>query len=127
MKDKLDKKYLECVLYVVLGATLIFISYNVVFNFKVLFTNTIGIINAIASIISPLIVGCIIAYLLYPLSKIINTFLVKSLKIKYKPHLISILLTYLVVILLVVILIYSMYAMIGGQISSNQKIGRAHV
>ncbi|MBU3176053.1 AI-2E family transporter [Clostridium estertheticum] len=122
MKDKLDKKYLECVLYVVLGATLIFISYNVVFNFKVLFTTTIGIINAIASIISPLIVGCIIAYLLYPLSKIINTFLVKSLKLKYKPHLISILLTYLVVILLVVILIYSMYAMIGGQISSNQTL-----
>ncbi|MBU3154169.1 AI-2E family transporter [Clostridium estertheticum] len=122
MKDKLDKKYLECVLYVVLGATLIFISYNVVFNFKVLFTNTIGIINAITSIISPLIVGCIIAYLLYPLSKIINTFLVKSLKLKYKPHLISILLTYLVVILLVVILIYSMYAMIGGQISSNQTL-----
>ncbi|MCB2357454.1 AI-2E family transporter [Clostridium estertheticum] len=122
MKDRLDKKYLECVLYVVLGATLIFISYNVVFNFKVLFTTTIGIINAIASIISPLIVGCIIAYLLYPLSKIINTFLVKSLKLKYKPHLISILLTYLVVILLVVILIYSMYAMIGGQISSNQTL-----
>ncbi|NNU74529.1 AI-2E family transporter [Clostridium estertheticum] len=122
MKDKLDKKYLECVLYVVLGATLIFISYNVVFNFKVLFTTTIGIINAIASIISPLIVGCIIAYLLYPLSKIINTFLVKSLKLKYKPHLISILLTYLVVIFLVVILIYSMYAMIGGQISSNQTL-----
>ncbi|WP_152751317.1 AI-2E family transporter [Clostridium estertheticum] len=122
MKDKLDKKYLECVLYVVLGATLIFISYNVVFNFKVLFTTTIGIINAIASIISPLIVGCIIAYLLYPLSKIINTFLVKSLKLKYKPHLISILLTYLVVILLIVILIYSMYAMIGGQISSNQTL-----
>ncbi|MPQ31052.1 AI-2E family transporter [Clostridium estertheticum] len=122
LKDKLDKKYLECVLYVVLGATLIFISYNVVFNFKVLFTTTIGIINAIASIISPLIVGCIIAYLLYPLSKIINTFLVKSLKLKYKPHLISILLTYLVVILLIVILIYSMYAMIGGQISSNQTL-----
>ncbi|MBW9153681.1 AI-2E family transporter [Clostridium estertheticum] len=122
MKDKLDKKYLECVLYVVLGATLIFISYNVVFKFKVLFTTTIGIINAIASIISPLIVGCIIAYLLYPLSKIINTFLVKSLKLKYKSHLISILLTYLVVILLVVILIYSIYAMIGGQISSNQTL-----
>ncbi|MBU3158469.1 AI-2E family transporter [Clostridium frigoris] len=122
MKDKLDKRYLKCVLYVALGATLIFISYNVVFNFKTLLTNAIGIIRAIVSIISPLIVGCIIAYLLFPLSKIINAFLVKSLKLKYKPYLISILLTYLVVILLVVILIYSIYAMIGGQISSNQTL-----
>ena len=90
MKDKLDKRYLEWVLYVALGATLIFISYNVVFNFKALFTNIIGIIGVIVSIISPLIVGCVIAYLLYPLSKIINTFLVKQLKLKYRPHLISI-------------------------------------
>ena len=122
MKDKLDKRYLEWVLYVALGATLIFISYNVVFNFKALFTNIIGIIGVIVSIISPLIVGCVIAYLLYPLSKIINTFLVKQLKLKYRPHLISIVLTYLVVIILFVILIYSIYAMIGGQISSNQTL-----
>lgn len=122
MQSKLDKKYLKYVLYVVLAATLIFISYNIVFNFKVFLSNTVGIIKASVSIISPLIIGCIIAYLLYPLSKFINTFLVKHLKLKYKTHLISIVLTYLVVILLIIILIYSIYAMIGGQISSNQTL-----
>lgn len=122
MKDRLDRKYLKYVLYVALAATLVFISYNVVFNFKALFTNIIGIIKASSAMIAPLIVGCIIAYLLYPLSKLIHRFLVKQLKLKYKTHLISIVLTYLVVIILFVVLIYSIYAMIGGQISSNQTL-----
>ena len=122
MKNKLDRKYLKYVLYIALTATLIFISYNVVFNFKEVFSNITSTIMSLFSIISPLIIGCIIAYLLYPLSKIINTFLVKHLKLKYKPHLISIMLTYLVVILLFIILIYSIYAMIGGQISHNETL-----
>ncbi|MBU3181189.1 AI-2E family transporter [Clostridium psychrophilum] len=122
MRNKIDRVYLKYVLYIVLAMTLIFISYNVVFNFKILFSNIVGIIKASLSIISPLIVGCIIAYLLYPLSKFINKFLEKRLKLKYNTHLISILLTYLVVILLFIILVYSIYAMIGGQISSNQTL-----
>ncbi len=122
MKNRLDRKYLKYVLYVALTATLIFISYNVVFNFKEVFSNITSTIMSLFSMLSPLIIGCIIAYLLYPLSKIINAFLVKHLKLKYKPHLISIILTYLVVILLFIILIYSIYAMIGGQISHNETL-----
>jgi len=122
LRDRLDRVYLKYVLYIVLATTLIFISYNVVFNFKALFNNIIGIIKASASIISPLIIGCIIAYLLYPLSKFIDSILTKRLKLKYKTHLISIALTYLVVILLFIILVYSIYAMIGGQISSNETL-----
>lgn len=122
MKNRLDKKYFNYVLYVVLAAILIFMSYNIVFNFKEFLSNIIGIISAVLSMISPLIIGCIIAYLLYPLSKIINTFLDKYLKFKFKTHLISVILTYLVVILLVIILIYSIYAMIGGQISNNETL-----
>ena len=122
MKNRLDRKYLKYVLYVALAATLIFISYNIVFNFKEFLSNITFIIKACVSIISPLIIGCIIAYLLYPLSKIINNFLDKYLKLKYKTHLISIILTYLVVILLFILLIYSIYAMIGGQISNNETL-----
>jgi len=122
MKNTLDRKYLKYVLYVALAATLIFISYNVVFNFKIFLSNIIAMIKGIFSIISPLVIGSIIAYLLYPLSKIINNFLDKSLKLKYKTHLISIILTYLAVILLFIILMYSIYAMIGGQISNNETL-----
>lgn len=119
---KLDRKYLKWVLYTALTATLIFISYNIVFNFGRIFSSIIIIIKALFSIISPLIIGIIIAYLLYPLSKVINSFLVKRVKLKYKAHLFSITLTYLVVILFLVILVYSFYAMIGGQISNNETL-----
>jgi predicted PurR-regulated permease PerM len=122
MQTRFDRKYLKYVLYVALAATLIFISYNVVFNFGELLSNIISVIKALLSIISPLIIGIIIAYLLYPLSKFINGFLVKRLKLKCKTHLISIILAYLVVILLFIILVSSIYAMIGGQITSNENL-----
>lgn len=122
MQSRFDRKYLKYVLYVALAATLIFISYNVVFNFREFLSNITSIIKGLFSIGSPLIIGCIIAYLLYPLSKFINAFLVKSLKLKDKTYLVSIGLTYLVVILLLIILVYSIYAMIGGQISRNETL-----
>lgn len=122
MKTRFDRKYLKYVLYVALAATLIFISYNVVFNFREFLESIINVISALLSIISPLIIGIVIAYLLYPLSKFINVFLVKRLKLKCKTHLLSILLTYLAVILLFIVLVSSIYAMIGGQISSNENL-----
>ncbi|HEY5525434.1 MAG TPA: AI-2E family transporter, partial [Clostridium sp.] len=122
MQSRFDRRYLKYVLYVALAATLIFISYNVVFNFTEFLSNITSIIKGVFSISSPLIIGCIIAYLLYPLSKFINSFLVKRLKFKDKTYLVSIVLTYLVVILLLIVLVYSIYGMIGGQISHNETL-----
>jgi predicted PurR-regulated permease PerM len=122
MQGRFDRKYLKYVLYVALTATLIFISYNVVFNFRELFSSIFSGIGALLSIISPLIIGVIIAYLLYPLSQFLHKVLVERLKLKYKPHLFSVILTYIVVILVFVLLIYSIYAMIGGQISDNKTL-----
>lgn len=122
MQTIFDRKYLKYVLHVVLAATLIFISYNIVFNFRGFLESIISVISTLLSIISPLIIGIVIAYLLYPLSMFINIFLVKHLKVKYRTHLLSILLTYLVVILLFILLVSSIYAMIGGQISSNENL-----
>ncbi|PRR81684.1 AI-2E family transporter [Clostridium vincentii] len=122
MQIRFDRKYLKYVIYVALAATLIFISYNIVFNFKAFLDNIASIIKTVVSISSPLIIGCVIAYFLYPLSKFINTFLVKRLKLKEKTYLVSIGLTYLAVILLLIVLVYSIYAMIGGQISNNQNL-----
>ncbi|KZL91748.1 AI-2E family transporter [Clostridium magnum] len=122
MQIKFDGKYLKYVLYVALAATLIFISYNIVFNFGEFLSNITSIIKVLFSIVSPLIIGLIIAYLLYPLSRLINVFLVKHLKLKYNTHLFSVILTYLVIIFLFIILVYSIYAMIGGQISRNETL-----
>ncbi|MGH4121025.1 AI-2E family transporter [Clostridium sp.] len=122
MQERFDKKYLKYVLYATLSATLVFISYNIVFHFGEIVSGVFSGIGTLLSIISPLIIGIIIAYLLYPLSKFLNKVLVHRLKLKYKPHLLSIILTYIVVIVLFVLLIYSIYAMIGGQISDNKTL-----
>lgn len=122
MQGRFDRKYLKYVLYIALTATLIFISYNVVFNFGEIFNSIFSGIGALLSIISPLIIGIIIAYLLYPLSLFLHKVLVERLKLKYKPHLFSVILSYIVVILVFVLLIYSIYAMIGGQISDNKTL-----
>ncbi|MEK6264923.1 MAG: AI-2E family transporter, partial [Clostridium sp.] len=91
-------------------------------NFGEIFSNIFSGIGGLLSIISPLIIGIIIAYLLYPLSRFLHKVLVERLKLKYKPHLFSVILTYIVVILVFVLLIYSIYAMIGGQISDNKTL-----
>jgi len=122
LQIRFDRKYLKYVLYVALTATLIFISYNIVFNFTQFLSNVTGIMKALISISSPLIIGCILAYLLYPLSRFINALLIKRLKFKDKTHLLSIVLTYIVVIILFIALIYSIYGMIGGQISRNETL-----
>lgn len=122
MQIQFDTKYLKIVLYVALAATLVFVSYNVVFNFGDFLSATGNIIRFSLSIISPLTIGVIIAYLLYPLSKVINNLLRKRLKVKFETRLLSIALTYIAVILSFIILIYSIYAMIGGQISHNENL-----
>jgi predicted PurR-regulated permease PerM len=122
MEIRFDRKFLKYAIYVALSATLIFISYNIVFNFKEFLSNIMSVVGGIFSIISPLIIGGIIAYLLYPLSQVINSFLIRRLKFKDKTNLVSILLTYLVVIVVVIALLYSIYVMIGGQISSNETL-----
>ena len=45
MQTRFDRKYLKYVLYVALAATLIFISYNVVFNFREFLNSIISVIK----------------------------------------------------------------------------------
>lgn len=122
MQFKLDKKYLMYIFYICLAATLIFISYNVVFNVNTIIVSILNLIGYIFSLLSPLIIGIIIAYLLYPITKNISNFLAKTLKLNHKPYFISVLLTYICVLLFIILLIYATYALIGGQITGSNTI-----
>jgi len=73
-------------------------------------------------LLSPLIIGIIIAYLLYPLTKTISDILAKTLKLRKKPYSISVLFTYAYVLLFIVLLIYATYVLIGGQITGNISV-----
>lgn len=122
MQFKLDKKYIMYIFYICLTASGIFISYNIIFHFNLILGSILSFTGATLSLLAPLIIGVVIAYLLFPLTNAISNALAKILKLKHKPHLVSILLTYICMLLLIVLLIYALYALIGGQINQNQTI-----
>lgn len=122
MLQILDKKYLKYIFYICLAAIGIFISYNVIFHFGTIWGTVIGLISNIFVLLAPVVIGIVIAYLLYPLTKAIDKFLVKVFKIKHNSHLISVILTYVSVLLFFVLLVYSIYALIGGQFTGNNTI-----
>lgn len=122
MSFKLDKKFIMYIFYICLTATGIFISYNIIFHFNSLIISILSFTGATISLLAPLIIGVVMAYLLFPLSNVISNVLAKVFKLKRKPHLLSVILTYISVLLLIVLLIYAIYALIGGQITGNKTI-----
>ena len=97
MKMKLDKKYLMYIVYICLTATAIFISYNIIFNVNTMVASIVNLIGFMFNLLSPLIIGITIAYLLFPITKGISYSLAKIFKLKNKPYFISVLLTYICV------------------------------
>lgn len=122
MKIKLDKKYLMYIVYICLTATAIFISYNIIFNVNTMVASIVNLTGFMFNLLSPLIIGIIIAYLLFPITKGISYSLAKIFKLKNKPYFISVLLTYICVLLFLILLIYAIYVLIGGQITGHNNI-----
>jgi len=122
MSFKLDKKFIMYIIYICLAATGIFISYNIIFHFNTMIGSILSTTGAAISLLAPLIIGIVIAYLLFPLSNAISDVLAKVFKLKRRPHLLSVILTYICVLMLIVLLIYAVYALIGGQINQNKTI-----
>lgn len=122
MTHKLDRKYIKYIFYICLAAMGIFLSYNIVFHFSTLWNAVFNAINKVFVLLAPIIIGIVTAYLLYPLTRAINKLLTKVFKIKKNTHLYSVILTYIFVIFCIVFLIYSIYVMIGGQITGNKTI-----
>ena len=75
MKIHFDKKLLKYSVYVTLTAIAIYLALTIMSNVGAIFTTTFSIIGTILSLIKPLIIAIVIAYLLYPLTKIIENFL----------------------------------------------------
>ncbi len=122
MQFKLNKKYLMYIFYICLATTAIFISYNIIFHIGKIVSTFFTIFHAFMTLMKPLIIGIVIAYLLYPISKFIGRFLKKTFKMKEEPHLLSVALTYIIVVVSFVLIIYASYSMISGEISHNKNI-----
>ena len=122
MSIKPEKKYLLLIFYICLAATGIFISYSIVFNIKTILGNILSLGSTIVDVLKPLIIGVVIAYLLFPLTDAMNKLLAKKFKMKRRRYFISVVLTYCSVILIVILAIVGIHLLIGGKISGNHDL-----
>lgn len=133
MKLKVDKTLVKYSIYIIVLATILYVIYRLFSKLEVILSTILGALSGLLAVLTPFIIALVVAYLLHPvvcwiesnvmynkrLTKLENTDSDKQRKLK---RTISVLLTYLLVIGIIVILLYSTYAMIGGQISSQVKL-----
>lgn len=126
MKIHFDKNLLKYSLYVTLTAIAIYLALTIMSNIGAIFTTTFNIIGAGLSLIKPLLIAIVIAYLLYPLTKAIENFLRTNTLYKIKNQsvrrVIAIVSSYLLIIGIILALLWGIYFMIGGQLSKNTTI-----
>ncbi|AGX42507.1 AI-2E family transporter [Clostridium saccharobutylicum] len=126
MKIEFDKKLIKYAIYISITAIIIYIAFLIIVNIGTLFGSIISIIGNLISLINPLLIGIVIAYLLHPVTKLIERFFETNRIYKIKKasnrRVLAIFLSYLAVVMLLIGLIGGIYYMIGGQLSNNTTI-----
>ena len=126
MKIHFDKKLLKYSIYVTLTAIAIFLALTIMSNIGTIFTTIFSIIGNCLSLIKPLLIAIIIAYLLFPLTRRIENFLRTNTIYKVKKQgnrrMIAIISSYLLIIAIVLAIIWGIYFMIGGQLSKSTTL-----
>ncbi|MFZ5354690.1 MAG: AI-2E family transporter [Bacillota bacterium] len=128
MKISIDKTYLKYSIYIILTATVLYILYEIVSNAGSILNAIMSALSGIIGLLTPFIIAFVIAYLLHPVVCWIEKYVMgnkKLSKISKQDKLkrtMSVLFTYLLVVGLFALFIYSTYAMIGGQITRNVDI-----
>lgn len=132
MKFKIDKTLLKYGIYIVVLATILYLMYRLVSNLEYILGAVMSALSGLLSILAPLIIALVAAYLLHPIVCWIECRIMYNKRLaktdyntekhqRFKRTM-SVLLTYLLVLGLLVVLLYSSYAMIGGQISRQVDI-----
>ena len=128
MKIHFDKKLLKYSIYVTLTAIAIFLALIILTNIGIIFTTIFSFISSGFNLIKPLLIAIIIAYLLFPLMKIFENFLRENKFLKVKKQgtrrIISILISYILIISIILSIIWGIYFMIGGQISKSTTLSK---
>lgn len=127
MRLNVDKTLLKYI-YIVVLATILYIIYRLISNFEYIIGTILSALSGLLGVLTPLIIALVAAYLLHPVVCWIECNVMYNKKFtdeeygiteknKKLKRTMSVFLTYMLVLSLFVILIYSSYAMIGGQIS----------
>jgi len=129
MRDVFDKTYIKVSIYTILTATIIYILYGIISNLGIILKTAVIVLGAAFSVLSPLIIALVIAYLLHPLVSWVDLAVIQRIKLfstvdkkdRYQ-HLritLSVLITYLFFLTMLVLFIYSLYVMISGSLPKH--------
>ncbi|MDD4583056.1 MAG: AI-2E family transporter [Eubacteriales bacterium] len=122
-----DWRYLKLCFYITFTVGLLYTLYFIIKNIHLVFAAVSSVLGSILSALSPLFIGLFLAYLLNPLVDIIDTRLMNKffvslpkdpIKLEKRLHtrrVISILITFITIILLFCIIIYAFAFLIIGQ------------
>lgn len=126
MKIEFDKKLLKYSIYITITAVIIYIAFLFILNIGALFRTALNIGSYSIDLIKPLLIGIVIAYLLYPITRTIENFLEKSKFVRIQNpstrRALAIIFAYLLMIGIFLGLLFGIYFMIGGQLSNNTTI-----
>ena len=126
MKFKIDKNLLKISSYVIFTAISIYISFQIISNLGSIFNWIFSTFYNIYTLIKPLIIASIIAYIFYPLTRFIENILknnkIYSVKNQSNRRIISIVSAYLLIIGIIIALICGIYFMIGGKLSQSTSL-----
>ena len=126
MKIEFDKKLVKYLIYIVITAITVYIAFLIIQNIGTLLKTVVNTLGYIISLVKPLLIGIIIAYLLYPLTKSIENLTKKNRIFKINKastrRIISIVFAYFFIIGIFFGLISGIYFMVGGQLSNNTTI-----
>ncbi|GAB1476116.1 AI-2E family transporter [Bacillota bacterium] len=123
-----DWRYMKFSIYIAFTAGLLYILYFIIKNFSAVLDSVLGGLGSIFSALAPLFIGLILAYLLSPLVDTVDTKIVGKLFFKLPKtarkaekqsqlrRMLSIVFTYIIILMLAVLLIYAFAFLIVGQL-----------
>lgn len=126
MKIEFDKKLFKYSIYIAITTVLIYVAFLILSNISTLIKDAFDILDFLINLIKPLLIGIVIAYLLYPITRAIENFLKENKIYKLQNgsarRILAIVFSYLLIIGIFLGLLLGIYFMIGGQISKNTTI-----
>lgn len=133
MKIVVDKTYLKYSAYIIFTATILYILYGIISNLGYILKTAWMVLGSILSVLAPLMIALVIAYLLHPLVSWIEAFILKNIKrLSPKAHkndqycqlrrALSVLITYLLFLALMIFFIASLYGLISGSLPKHMDL-----
>lgn len=128
-----DRMFVRYGVFILFTATMLYIIYLVLTNISFLAGLAVGALSSLSSALAPLIIGLILAYMINPLVSIIETRVSgKLIRIPSKPEkavkadrqrrLLSVLLSYVIIIAFVVLLLYAVASVLIGKLVFNLSL-----